>query len=377
MPALGEVVEGLRPPRAVHRQAERPGPRGIFGGKERAEPFGIAVLAQGLFQEMAFERRRIAGQGAQMGVPFHGAGKGGTVGRSTPALVVGRDGPGHQRHAAAGEQLHARRPAGRIGQHHVVGHVRRDPPQHRKRRLHVVAGLQHVAQDRRDAEALPGLGPPAISQRQAEPRIVDPVREAPEEFDHPHHRAARPFGAQQQPLVQLRRQVVVPHQPHVAFVRDRGDGAAAEVGRRAPGRQKARGAVRAAREPDEAVVGRHQLRHVPHQRGATIGARRPGVAAARNEPAFVGGPGPGPAGGPFRAGGGFGKGVEGQCHRCHVRRPFRGFRERSGSSPRWRPARRDRCGTRRAARRTRHGPDLRRSSVRPRRCHPHRWTGAG
>lgn len=164
-----------------------------------------------------------------------------------------------------------------------------------------IAQLEDIAQDRGDPEPLGGVGAPAIGQRDAQPGVVDPVGEPPEEFDHAHHRPPRPGAAQQQSLVQIGREIVVAHQAHAIVIGQGRQRTAPEIAGRAPGGQEPGRPVRAPGDRHQLVVGGQQFRHVPGERGAA--ARRIGaaVAAAGDEPGLVGRPGAVPPGEPFRA----------------------------------------------------------------------------
>ena len=98
---------------------------------------------------------------------------------------------------ATGVHLDARTGTRGIGDHHIVRHMRRDALQHAQRLGHGFAGFQNVAQDCGDTEPAPCFLPSAISQRDAEPRIIDAIGQAPKEFDHTHHAPPGPGAVQQ------------------------------------------------------------------------------------------------------------------------------------------------------------------------------------
>ncbi len=158
-----------------------------------------------------------------------------------------------------------------------------------------------------------GFGPPAIGQRDAEPASLMPSDRPQRNSTMPMTGRPGPFAAQQQPFVQIRRQVVVAHQPHVGAVRharpasSRPDRAAGTMWK---------GTARRGRRRRQARQAGRRPAAVPACAGAAPPGRRPvgpGIAAARDEPGLIGGPGALPARVPFRAGRWLADGVEGQC----------------------------------------------------------------
>ncbi len=324
--ALLEAVEALLPDLVGPAQGEPAARRVVFGGEERSEAAGVVGLAQGRQQEPLGQLagRDVAAQElGHMSAALVGARDRCSGRRGRVRLVVGGDRGADERQAAAGAQFGGRGRAMAVGEGDVVGHVRRHAREHCKRRLQVAAGLQQVAQDMGDAEARRGLGAAAVGQRHGEAAGVDAVREAPEELDHAHDRGSGPFAAQEQALVEVGREVVVAHEAHLAGVGAGGDRAAAEVARRRPAREEARGAVRSASAHGQAAVDRGEFGHVPGERRLAGGAVGAGVAAARHEPGLVVGPGARPAFGPLSSRSRFRDGVEPEGWHGHRGLPSR------------------------------------------------------
>ena len=207
------------------------------------------------------------------------------------ALVVGRGGDVAELGRAAGADVGGQVGAGAVEQGEVLGGVHGDRGERLARLVDVAADLEQVAHDDRDAEAVADVAAPAEGERDGEAGVVDPVEQAPQAVAHPEHPAAGPLGQVHEPLEARDRVVVVAHE-HGLVAGPGALRAADDEARRPVEREQPRGHLVAAGEPDEPLVGRHELRHVAGER-APAGLEVGPVGAAVLEV-------PGPVGRPHR-----------------------------------------------------------------------------
>ena len=183
------------------------------------------------------------------------------------ALVVGGGGEVDEPGGTARADVGGHVGAGAVEQREVLRRVHRDPRQRLARRRHVVAGLEHVADDQRDREPVADVRAPAEGERDRQPAVVHPVEQPPQAVAHPDHAPLAPLRQAHDALEPVGRVVVVAHEQRLA-ARPRALRAADDEPGRAPERQQPGGEVAAPGEVDEPIVGRHQLRHVVGERAA-------------------------------------------------------------------------------------------------------------
>ena len=99
-----------------------------------------------------------------------------------------------------------------------VGHVGRNAPQGGDGLTGAGAGLQQVAHDQRDAEALADDLTAAEGQRDREPGRVDAVGRTCDPLHGRHHPLPGPGAAQDPRLVQARVEIVVAHQERTVAI---------------------------------------------------------------------------------------------------------------------------------------------------------------
>lgn len=215
--------------------------------------------------------------------------------------MVGCDRPGQNPTPTAGKYFDRGGGARRIRQHEIAGHMRGHAVQDAQGVADAIAGFQNIAQDGRDPEPLRHVRPAAIGKCDGQACVVDAVGQSPEKFDHSHDRPL-PAAGEQEAFVQVRREVVVAHQPDMPSVGECRQRTAAKIRRRTPGRQETGRTVGTTGKAEQRVIGRHQFRHVLRERRLAGSTVRSIIAAAGNKPRLVGRPGPEPALLPFGSG---------------------------------------------------------------------------
>jgi hypothetical protein len=193
-----------RPDRLRPAQFHLPQPGAVDGGVERAEALreggGIERRAQEGADELLFcgstcRVRRCSRKRSRSTVAVSRA----WLSHSTLSWWLVATAAWVMRAGRSGAIITVQEMAVPVDHGDVVAHVRGDARQRRAGLGRGFAGLQHVAQDQRHAEAVADHPPPAEGQRDRKARVVHPVDQPPEPVGGAQHPAALPAGAQHQP----------------------------------------------------------------------------------------------------------------------------------------------------------------------------------
>ena len=241
-------------------------------------------------------------------------------------LVVGGDRGRCEDGPTIGRQVDGGVVAAGVDERQVVGQLEGQPFDAPAGLGDVVAGLEQVAHDERDGEAVALRLPATERQADGQAGLVHAVEQAPEQIAGADDAAPVP-GRPPDEALQVRGEVVVVAHEKGSITKPDRLRAGPDERRRVDQRQHPRRQVAAARKIDQGLVCGHELRHVLAQDADALGVARPRGFAIGEEPAPIGVPTLVERRLPDRAGLGLSQSVE-----CHGDPPH--ARQRSG----WRPS---------------------------------------